>query len=123
MSKNLKWAAAFGAVVLICLGVIIFGQFSGGTTTAEIYVDGKLYKVVEDLDRQQLQSFRIETEHGYNIISYQWGKIWVSESDCANQTCVKYAKASLAGETIVCAPHKVVIKIVGTDYKKVDAAT
>ena len=123
MSKNLKWAAVFGGVMLICLAVIFFGQFSGGTTTAEIYVDGELYKVVEDLDRQQLQSFKIETEHGYNIISYEAGKIWVSEADCANQTCVKYAKASLVGETIVCAPHKIVIKIVGTDNKKVDAAT
>ena len=107
--------------MLICLAVIFFGQFSGGTTTAEIYVDGKLYKVVQDLDRQQLQSFRIETEHGYNIISYEAGKIWVSEADCANQTCVKYAKASLVGETIVCAPHKLVIKIVGKTDGEADA--
>lgn len=109
--------------MLICLGVIIFGQFSHGATSAEIYVGGELYKVVDDLDRRDLQTFRIETEHGYNIISYEAGKIWVSEADCANQTCVKYAKASLVGETIVCAPHKIVIKIVGTDNKKVDAAT
>ena len=123
MSKNLKWAAVFGAVVLICAAVIFFGQFSRGTTSAEIYVGGELYKVVYDLDRQDMKTFKVETENGYNIIAYEAGKIWVSESDCANQTCVKYAKASLVGETIVCAPHKLVIKIVGTDYKKVDAAT
>ncbi|MCR5479543.1 MAG: NusG domain II-containing protein [Ruminococcus sp.] len=123
MKKNIFWAAIFACVVLISGAVILFGQFSHGTTSAEIYVDGRLYKVIYDLGRQDLQSFRVETEHGYNVICYKSGKIWVSEADCANQTCVKYAKASLVGETIVCAPHKLVIKIVGTDYKKVDAVT
>ncbi len=123
MKKNLKWAAIFGSVLLVCLGVIIFGQFSHGTTSAEIYVDGKLYKVIDDLERQKFQSLRVETEHGYNIICYELGKIWVSESDCANQTCKKYGKASLVGETIICAPHKLVIKIVGTDYDKADVTT
>ena len=120
MKKNSRWAVIFSAVVLVCTTVIFFGQFSGGTVSAEIYLDGKLYKVVRDLDRQQFQSFRIETEHGYNTVCYESGKIWVSESDCENQTCVKYSKASLVGETIVCAPHKLVIKIVGTDYDKAD---
>ena len=121
MKKNIKWAAIFGSAVLICLAVIFFGQFSGGTTSAEIYVDGKLYKTVKDLDRQHLQSFTVRTEHGYNTICYEAGKIWVSEADCANRTCVKYAKASLVGETIVCAPHKLVIKIVGKTDGEADA--
>lgn len=121
MKKNLKWAAIFGSAVLICLAVIIFGQFSGGTTSAEIYIDGRLYRTINDLERQDMQSLTVRTEHGYNIICYKEGKIWVSEADCANQTCVKYAKASLAGETIVCAPHKLVIKIVSTNYDKADA--
>ncbi len=123
MKKNLKWAAIFGSVLLVCLGVIIFGQFSGGTVSAEVYIDGKLYTVVKDLDRQTLQTIRVETEHGYNIICYEAGKIWVEETDCANQTCKKYGKASLVGETIICAPHKLVIKIVGTDYDKADVTT
>ena len=123
MSKNLKWAIIFAGVLLVCFCVIIFGQCSSGTTSAEIYVDEKIYKVVEDLDRQHLQTFTVETEHGYNVISFKSGKIWVSESDCANQTCVNYGKARLAGEVIICAPHKLVIKIVGTDYENVDVTT
>ena len=122
MKKNIFWAAVFACVVLISGAVIFFGQFSHGTTSAEIYVDGRLYKVIYDLGRQDLQSFRVETEHGYNVICYKSGKIWVSEADCANQTCVKYAKASLAGETIVCAPHKLVIKVVGRSDQQADAA-
>ena len=122
MKKNIFWAAVFACVVLISGAVIFFGQFSHGTTSAEIYVDGRLYKVIYDLGRQDLQSFRVETEHGYNVICYKSGKIWVSEADCANQTCVTYAKASLAGETIVCAPHKLVIKVVGRSDQQADAA-
>ncbi len=123
MSKNLKWALIFASLVLVCGGVIIFGQFSHGTVSAEIYVDGKLYRIVNDLERQELQSFTVYSEHGSNTICYGSGKIWVSEADCKNQTCKKYGKASLSGETIVCAPHRLVIKIVRTDYEKVDATT
>ena len=41
MKKNIRWVIFFSAVVLVCLGVIFFGQFSHGTTSAEIYVDGQ----------------------------------------------------------------------------------
>lgn len=120
MSKNIKWAAIFLAAMLVSLGVIIFGQFSHGTVSAEIYVDGKLYSVVNDLDRQEMRTFTVQTEYGSNTVCYKAGKIWVSEADCENHTCEKYGKASLAGETIVCAPHRLVIKVVSTSYKKAD---
>ena len=41
------------------------------------------------------------------------GSIWVSVADCSNQTCVHAGKISHAGQTVICAPHKLVIKIVG----------
>lgn len=113
MSKNLKWVLIFSSVLLMCLAVIFFGQFSSSGYSAEIYIGGKLVKTVESLDSEDIRSFTINSDNGYNKVCYGEGKIWVQQADCVNQTCVKYAKASLVGETIVCAPHKLVIKIVG----------
>lgn len=123
MSKNLKWALVFAGVLLVCLAVIFFGQFGAGEKSAEIYLDGELIKTVKSLDSEDIQAFTVDTDGGYNIICFGGGSIWVQEADCANQTCVKYAKASLVGETIVCAPHKLVIKIVGRAGSDADVTT
>lgn len=123
MSRNLKWVLVFAGVLLVCLAVIFFGQFGRGEKSAEIYLDGELIQTVKSLDSKQIRTIDIESDAGYNKICYGGGKLWVQEADCANQTCVKYAKASLVGETIVCAPHKLVIKITGSAGSDADVTT
>jgi hypothetical protein len=122
VKKNIFWAAIFACVVLLSAGVIFFGQLGKDGKGAEIYIGGELYKTIESIDDAQIRTLEIKTDGGYNLVCYGGGKIWVSEADCANQTCVKYAKASFAGETIVCAPHKLVVKVVGRSGSQVDAA-
>ncbi len=122
MKKNIFWAAVFACVVLISGAVIFFGQLGADGKGAQIYIGGELYKTIESIDDAQIRTLEIRTDGGWNKICYGGGNIWVSEADCANQTCVKYAKASLVGETIVCAPHKLVIKVVGRSDQQADAA-
>ena len=50
MSKNIKWAIVFLAVVLICVGVIFFGQLSSKHKGAEIYIGSQLYQTIESLE-------------------------------------------------------------------------
>lgn len=109
--KNLIWAAGLAAVCLICAAVILFGRFSGKNPTAEIYLGGELIRTVDDLSPDEEYSFRVGCGDGYNIVTVGGGKIWVSEADCASQTCVNAGKISGGGQTIICAPHKLVIKI------------
>lgn len=49
---------------------------------------------------------------GYNIITIKDNKVSVSDSDCPDKICVNHPPISLTDETIVCLPHKLVIKIV-----------
>ena len=100
--KNLTWAAAFAAVIAACL-IFIFLT----------YENGKLIKTISDLSPDKEYSFEIKTENGTNTITVGEGSIWVSVADCSNQTCVHAGKISHAGQTVICAPHKLVIKIVG----------
>ena len=41
------------------------------------------------------------------------GEVWLSEADCPNLLCVKTGKIRYAGQSIVCLPHKVAVRIVG----------
>ncbi|WP_051540313.1 NusG domain II-containing protein [Ruminococcus sp. FC2018] len=121
MKKNVKWAIVFGSVVAICVFVIIFGQLKSDKKGAEIYVDRKLYKAIDSIEDQETKSILIETENGWNRVCYGRGEIWVEEADCKNQVCVKHAKASFVGSSIICAPHKLVIKVVGGSGSGADA--
>ena len=111
--KNLIWAAVFAAVIAACLIFIFLTGGKSGENSAEIYEDGKLVKTIADLDPEKEYSFEIKTENGTNTVSVGGGSIWVSSADCSNQTCVHAGKISLAGQTVICAPHKFVIKVVG----------
>lgn len=111
--KNLIWAAVFAAVIAVCLIFIFLTGGKSGENSAEIYEDGKLVKTIADLDPEKEYSFEIKTENGTNTVSVGGGSIWVSSADCSNQTCVHAGKISLAGQTVICAPHKFVIKVVG----------
>lgn len=49
------------------------------------------------------------------------GYVWVKDSCCPNKLCVKTGKIHTQGQTIVCVPNRVVVRIVGADA--VDAIT
>lgn len=121
MKKNAKWVIIFSAAVLVCLSVIFFGQLTNDSKGAEIYLDAQLYKTVENIDGTELGELTVKTDKGLNRICWQNGSIWVEEADCENLTCKKYGKATLIGETIVCAPHGLVIKVVGRTDNEADA--
>ena len=74
--------------------------------SAEIYVDGTLVATVR-LDHQE----RIDLL-GLTVVVEEGG-IHVEDADCPDKICERMGKISKAGETIICLPNKVVIKILG----------
>ena len=56
---------------------------------------------------------RIEGEGGYNLLVIENGAAWLSEADCPNLLCVKTGKIRYAGQSIVCLPHKLAVRIAG----------
>lgn len=74
--------------------------------SAEIYVDGTLVATVR-LDHQE----RIDL-NGLTVVVEE-GSIHVEDADCPDKICERMGKISKAGETIICLPNRVVIKILG----------
>ena len=57
-------------------------------------------------------SIRIPFEDGgYNDIVINDGKAYVSSASCPDKICVNHPAINKSGETIVCLPHKLTVKI------------
>ena len=56
---------------------------------------------------------RIEGEGGYNLLVIENGEAWLSQADCPTQICVKSGRIRSGGQSIVCLPHRLVVRIVG----------
>ncbi|MDD3839033.1 MAG: NusG domain II-containing protein [Clostridia bacterium] len=80
----------------------------------EITVDGKLYDKL-DLRQQDLKkTIKIQQDDGkINIIEIETGRARVKEANCPDEVCVNTGWIDSPGETVVCLPNKVVIKIIG----------
>jgi hypothetical protein len=64
---------------------------------------------IKDEDTEQ----RIEnTSDGYNVFTIKNGTVQMTAADCPDSTCVHTGSISRVGETIVCLPHRLVLKIV-----------
>lgn len=50
----------------------------------------------------------------YNVVTISSGSVSVTEASCKNQVCVKHGAISMTGESIVCLPNRLVVRI-GSD--------
>ena len=112
--KNAPTRGDIGLIVgcllaaLVCCGLWLGLRRDGAAVVVE--QDGKetaRYALDEN------RTVRIEGQGGYNLLVIEGGEAWLLEADCPNLLCVKTGKIRYAGQSIVCLPHKVAVRIVG----------
>lgn len=111
--KSLIWAAALGAICLICAAAWLILSARGAGHTAIVRVDGEaLYEI--DLSRIT-ESYDIElaTAYGHNTVHVAPGCISVTASDCPDGICVAQGAISSGGVPIICMPHHLSVRIEG----------
>lgn len=116
-----KWDVIVVIIALIVAGGLYFSGFlrpqeEGGQ--AVVYVEGK---EVERLNLNTNSEVRIETAHGFNVVSVIDGQAVVSEADCPDKICMNHAPVSLVKESITCLPHKLIVEIENTKESEIDA--
>ena len=79
-------------------GVVIVEQ--NGRETAR-------YALSED------RTVRIEGAAGYNLLVIENGEAWIMEADCPNRLCVQTGRIRYGGQSIVCLPHRLAVRIAG----------
>lgn len=100
-------------VILMIIGFFTFynnffrDEITGNLAILEI--DGE---IVEKFNLEtDLETYRVETEYGYNVLEFADGSVSVVEADCPDQICVHFGWIKTVGQTIVCLPHKLIIRI------------
>lgn len=113
MKQYIKKADIILLIVLVLVGLAstayVAMSRSGGDTVI-IEQRGELYgrySLFED------RTITIEGTKTKNIVSISGGKVTMSESTCKNQVCVHHGAIAAAGESIICLPNKVVVRIEG----------
>ena len=105
------WVAIALVAVCAALAAVIFFVCAGRDlpAVAQIYLDGQLIREVP-LSRDE--SFAV-TGACTNVITVSGGKIAVMDSDCPGKDCVHRGWISGGGESIICLPNKMEIRLTG----------
>ena len=117
-------AAVIVFVVLIAAGVAFQLFFATRSTlTADSHLEAVLTVAGEEVWRTNLsdvttqQTHKVTLDAGSFTVTAESGKVRISASDCPDQICVRTGSLSSAGQTAVCLPFKVVLKVISVDSK------
>ena len=112
MKKKLLWDAA---LLLLCLclagGFFLWnalGRAEGAV--AVVTVDGV------EVARYPLDTpceVVLHGTDGENVLVIEDGCAFIREADCPDKVCVRTGKIRWEGETIVCLPHRLMVRIAG----------
>src|SRR3712207_4472820 len=107
-------------IILIIIVVIVIGQLlfiskfmnRASADKVVIYFNNKLYKEYPINDKETI---KIKSGGIDNVISIHDGGVEMIHANCPDKVCVKTGFISKPGQSIVCIPHKINIKIVSDD--------
>ena len=112
-------------IILIVLIVIAIGSWIAVTVLfdvngdyVEVIVDNHVQKVISLNDDGEYQ---VDDGEYSNIITIKNREVYMKSSDCPDQICVKQGEIKKQGESIMCLPHKLVIRIASEEYPEVDS--
>ena len=118
----------YGLVIVIMLAGFVNIRImmrTGRERLAIIEMNGQIIDTISLEQNMTSKEIRIDAGEGsYNIVFIGYDFVEVLESNCPDQVCVGWGRIRYAGQTIVCLPFKIVVRIVGqTDQAPVDDIT
>lgn len=98
---------------LILLLVVFFTKQEGARVRVEISGE-----VVAEYDLSYDGEYSLND--GTNVLKIEDGEAYLIHADCPDKTCVRTGRIKYEGQSIICLPNRVSIKIVGDGSDKVD---
>lgn len=105
----------FVLLVVGAIGILFINSADTGKSV-EIIVNGTTKEIIS-LD----ESF--EKQVNGVVVCCENGEIYIKESDCPDKVCVRSDRISKSGESIICAPNRVAVRIDGKKGNTPDAIT
>lgn len=112
---------------VICAAIIAFAcgiwihlaLMQTDQTYGEIWIDGEQYRQIK-LNDQTDETIELDGKKGKVVIRAEGKSIWFEDADCPDHTCIKTGKISKVGQSAVCLPNRVMLKITGSNAAEVD---
>ncbi|MHA5179805.1 NusG domain II-containing protein [Oenococcus oeni] len=83
--------------------------------TAVITHKGKVVHKIKLTGHTGTTKYRFTNGKAYNVVVATGKKVKIVEANCPDQICVQHAAIGKAGQSIVCLPHKLIVKIKSSD--------
>ena len=116
MKQFIKKADIILLIVLVVIGLLasvyIAASKSGGDTVI-IEQSGKLYGKYSLYQDAEVDVVATDSIRSDVHVSIKDGTAKVTKSGCKNQVCVRHSAINSVGESIICLPNKVVVRIEG----------
>ena len=109
-----------GLVVLTLLSFPVIRHFQHEGRVVVIEVDGEL---VGNFSLEEDRFIPVDGKLGTTKVEIVGTGVRVLDSPCPHKLCVKSGTISRSGETLVCLPNGVVIRIEGGEKPSVDAVS
>ena len=107
------------SVVAIILAIWVYGGSRATKLKLEILVDGQLSESMM-LDKDDSHTINLDTG---NVICVENGYVYMKSAKCPDGLCVKQGKIDKIGESIICLPHKVVVRLVKANNEQINDET
>ena len=104
--KTKYWILALALLLAGCIGLSLLTWGGEEASRASISSGGR---VVRTVDLAVDQTFTVQTETGYNVVTVAGGKIAVTEASCPDHYCMARGFCN-SGAQIVCLPNGLVIE-------------
>lgn len=107
----------FGVIIFVAFILMVFIKIYnyGEGKKIRVYVNGEVYGEYSLNEKKEIE---INTKYGKNILVIENDYAFMKFADCKDGYCVKQGKIKLKNQTIVCLPHKLVIKVVSEGRTK-----
>lgn len=86
---------------------VLIASFTAGGDTVEIVQAGERHEYPLDEDRT--------LDLGCLTVVIRDGKVWVENADCPDKVCEHTGRIGYGGQTIVCLPNEIVIRIIDSE--------
>ena len=103
-------------VVFLVLGASALLMIWAGSQTPKAAADVEITvagEVVNFAPLSQNWLYEAVGPLGATVVECRGGYVWVHDSCCPNKLCIKLGKIKSVGQSVVCLPNQVVVRIVG----------
>ena len=101
------------AALLLACGLYLVSQVSLGAKASSVVVtvDGQ-ERLRRPLAMEDTYEIR-QPDGAVNVIAVEGGAVYMKEANCRDGLCIRQGRMKNGAKTIVCLPHKLVVRITG----------